>query len=200
VQVDSLIQQDVQVSQAISLLNTNGSEVLLGNVLTIPIDQSLLYIRPLYVSSKTQGSSIPELKKVIVVYGQQVAYQNTLEEALQQLFPGLPSNLTQEQGVGAGGGAPTPGGTTTPVAPSGSQTVSALLAQAQQLFTAGDAALAQTPPDFATFEKDQNAARALITQAAQQSGAAPATSPSTTAAPSPSTTAAPAPTTTAQAA
>ncbi|HEY2427284.1 MAG TPA: UPF0182 family protein [Acidimicrobiales bacterium] len=203
-QIDSIINQDIPVSQSISLLNTNGSEVLVGTVLTIPIKQSLLYVRPLYVSSKGQGVSIPELKKVIVVYNGQVYYENTLQEALQDAFPGL-SQVTQEQGVGLPNTAPAPGASTTTTAPPttpttavpGGQSIASLLKQAQADFTAADAALAKKPPDFATYESDIQAAEQLIAQAAQEAGPAPA--PSTTVAPgaSPSPTAAPAASTTA---
>ena len=58
--------------------------MLLGNVLVIPIQQSLLYVRPLYVQS-TQNP-VPQLRKVIVVYADQAAMGDTLQEALTQLF------------------------------------------------------------------------------------------------------------------
>ena len=190
-QVDSLIQQDVQVSQAISLLNTNGSQVLVGNVLTIPIEQSLLYVRPLYVSAKSSGGSIPELKKVIAVYGNQVAYQDTLQQALEQLFPGAP-NLTQEQNAASSTnptGPTTPG---TPTTPAPAATISSLLNQATNLFTQANQALAKNPPDFATYEQDIQKAQSLIAQAAQlanAAGSAPAGATTTTGPPAPGTTA-----------
>jgi hypothetical protein len=185
VQVDSLIQQDVQVSQAISLLNTNGSEVLLGNVLTIPVNQSFLYVRPLYVSSKGSGSAVPELKRVIVVYGNQVAYQNTLQDALVQLFPGA-GKLTQEQTTQAIPSAPSTPSSTPSTAPTG--TIASLLAQAQKLFSAANAALAKNPPDFATYEQDIQQAQQLIAQAAAQASAASSSSPTTTTPPGSTTT------------
>ncbi len=204
-QIDSLIQQDTTVSKDISLLNTNGSEVLLGNVLTVPIDQSLLYIRPLYVSSKANGQALPELKRVIVVYNNNVYYENTLQESLQDAFPGLTS-ITQEQNVGQAGpgGTPassttttppttTPGtpGTTTTTAPPGSQSVASLLSQAQNAFNAANAALAKNPPDFATYEQDIQKAQNLVAQALAQSGGTPAASSTTTTAPGPTTTSTP---------
>jgi len=187
-QIDSIIEQDIQVSSAISLLNTNGSEVLFGTVLTVPVDQSLLYVRPLYVSSKGTGASIPELKKVIVVYNGNVYYENTLQEALQDAFPGL-AQVTQEQNVGqpsgasGGGSASSPGSSSSSTPAAGSQSVSQLLAQAQQDFTNGNAALAKSPPDFATYEQDIEQAQSLISQAAQQAGSTTTAAPATTAAP-----------------
>ena len=201
-QIDSLIQQDPTASKAISLLNGSGSEVLFGTVLTIPVNQSLLYVRPLYVSSKATGASLPELKAVIVVYNNNVYFENTLQEALEDAFPGL-SQITQEQnvgepssvnantGTGPGVGSSSSSSsstTTTPttIAPSGppvsvapNATVAQLLAQAQADFTAADAALAKSPPDFATYELDIQAAQALIGRAARLAGPAGAT-PGTT--------------------
>jgi len=200
-QIDSLIQQDTAVSKDISLLNTNGSEVLLGNVLTIPIEQSLLYVRPLYVSSKSSGQALPELKRVIVVYNNNVYYENTLQEALQDAFPGL-AQLTQEQNVGQASPSGTPTTPTTPTTtpgssssstipgsptttlPIGNLTVAQLLQQAQQEFTAADASLAKSPPDFAGYEAHIQRAKALIAQATSQAGVGTTGSTSTTTTPS----------------
>jgi uncharacterized membrane protein (UPF0182 family) len=194
-QIDSLIQQDTTVSKDISLLNTNGSEVLLGNVLTVPIEQSLLYVRPLYVSSKSSGQALPELKRVIVVYNNNVYYENTLQEALQDAFPGLTS-VTQEQNVGQQGpagspsttaptspttptGPTTPTSTTTTLPPQGNATVASLLAQAQQEFAAANAALAKNPPDFATYSQHTQRAQQLVAQAASLASGTPPSSTST---------------------
>jgi uncharacterized membrane protein (UPF0182 family) len=208
-QIDSLIQQDTTVSKDISLLNTNGSEVLLGNVLTVPIDQSLLYIRPLYVSSKSSGQALPELKRVIVVYNNNVYYENTLQEALQDAFPGL-TTITQEQNVGQAGpgGSPasgsgttttTPGstttttpGATTSVPPVANASVAALLQQAQSEFTLANAALEKNPPDFATYQLHIQRAQQLIAQALAQSGGSGASGGSATTPASSTTTTAPA--------
>jgi len=202
-QIDSLIQQDTAVSKDISLLNTNGSEVLLGNVLTIPIDQSLLYVRPLYVSSKSSGQALPELKRVIVVYNNNVYYENTLQEALQDAFPGL-AQITQEQNVGqtspngstgtgttSSGTGPTTTPTTIPSGPTttiavGNLTLSQLLSTAQQQFTLADAALAKNPPDFASYEQHIQEAQSLIAQATSLAGGT--SSASTTTVPGSSTT------------
>jgi len=92
------------VSQAITLVNQNGSSALLGNVLMIPVANSLLYIQPLYVESSR--NPIPVLQKVIAVYGTQpgVAIGDTLASALTQLFqapvsttPGGPTGTLSPQ-------------------------------------------------------------------------------------------------------
>ncbi len=190
-QVNSLMLQDQNVSRDISLFNQGGSEALVGNVLTVPINQSLLYVRPLYISSRSSTQALPELKKVIVVYNNAVYYENTLQEALQDAFPGL-AQLTQEQNVGQPSTTTTtappttlpPGATTTTIP--GNLTVAQLLAQAQADFTAADAALAKSPPDFATYQAKIQDAQALIARALALSGGAPATT-TTTATPTTST-------------
>jgi uncharacterized protein len=193
-QINSLMQQDPNVSRDLSLFNQGGSEVLLGNVLTVPVNQSLLYVRPLYISSKSSSQPLPQLKKVIVVYNNSVYYENTLQEALQDAFPGL-SQLTQEQNVGQGSTTPTttpgttpttPGSTTTTTpgststtVPSGPVTVVSLLQQAQAEFAAANNALAKTPPDFASYALHTQNAQALIKQALQLAQSQGVTVPST---------------------
>ncbi len=82
--VSASIAADAAVSKQITLLNTEGSSALLGNVLMIPIDNSLLYIQPLYVQSSR--NAFPKLQQVVAVYGSQPAIASTLQGALSQLF------------------------------------------------------------------------------------------------------------------
>ena len=84
------------VSSQISLLNQNGSSALLGNVLMIPVANSLLYIQPLYVQSSR--NAFPELQDVIAVYGKQVAMEPTLAAALGQVFQAPVSTSPGETG------------------------------------------------------------------------------------------------------
>ena len=84
------------VSQQITLLNSNGSSALLGNVLMIPVADSLLYIQPLYVQSSR--NAFPELQRVIAVYGKQAAIQPTLSAALTQVFQAPVSTSTNNSG------------------------------------------------------------------------------------------------------
>lgn len=72
------------VSRQITLLNTNGSSVLLGNVLMIPVAQGLLYIQPLYVQSTR--NPFPELQQVVAVYGSKYAIESSLQAALTDVF------------------------------------------------------------------------------------------------------------------
>ena len=83
-QVEALINQDPVISQQISLWNREGSRAIQGNLLIIPIEQSLLYVEPLYIEA--ERNSLPTLARVIVVYENQIVMAKTLEEALDAIF------------------------------------------------------------------------------------------------------------------
>jgi hypothetical protein len=85
-QVAARISQDQVIAPQITLWNQQGSEVIQGTLLVIPIEESLVYIRPLYL--RAAGGSIPELKRVIVGYQNQIVMEETLEAGLDRLFPG----------------------------------------------------------------------------------------------------------------
>jgi hypothetical protein len=101
--VAAQIDATATVSAQISLLNQNGSAALLGNVLMIPVANSLLYIQPLYVESSR--NPVPELQDVIAVYGKTVAMQPTLAQALSKVFAAPVSTTPGETG---GSGALSP--------------------------------------------------------------------------------------------
>jgi uncharacterized membrane protein (UPF0182 family) len=84
-QIVGRINQDQAIAPQITLWNQQGSEVLQGTLLVIPIEESLVYIRPLYLRSA--GGRIPELKRVIVAHQNQIVMEETLEKALDRLFP-----------------------------------------------------------------------------------------------------------------
>jgi hypothetical protein len=84
-QVAARINQDQVISPQITLWNQQGSEVIQGTLLVIPIEESLIYIRPLYL--RAAGGRIPELKRVIVAYQNQIVMEETLEAALERMFP-----------------------------------------------------------------------------------------------------------------
>jgi uncharacterized membrane protein (UPF0182 family) len=105
-QVVARISQDQVIAPQITLWNQQGSEVIQGTLLTIPIEESLLYIRPLYLRSA--GGRIPELKRVIVAYQNQIVMEETLDRALDRIFPrgsgdrkvaGLPGTLASGAGT-----------------------------------------------------------------------------------------------------
>lgn len=83
-QVEARIDQDTNISQQLTLWNQRGSSVIRGNLLVIPIKDSLLYVEPLYL--KSEKSSMPELRRVIAAHGDTVVMEPTLELALQRIF------------------------------------------------------------------------------------------------------------------
>ncbi len=85
------ISADPTISKAITLLDSKGSQVYLGTVQVLPIADSLLYVRPLYVSSSQL--SFPQLEDVIVVYGKYIAMEPTLSAALSDVFGSAPATL-----------------------------------------------------------------------------------------------------------
>lgn len=128
------------VSQNFALLNTQGSRVDLGNMLIIPIDRGLLYVRPVYVRGNNENS-VPELRKVVVVTGQRVEVGDTLAEALGKLFP--TADIVTQEGSAPGidddtGDDTGDGGGTSPPA---STNPADLIADALRLFDEADAAL-----------------------------------------------------------
>ena len=83
-QIVARINQDQDISPQLTLWNQQGSEVIQGTLLVIPIEEALLYIRPLYL--RASGGRIPELKRVIVAYQNQIVMEETLDQALGRLF------------------------------------------------------------------------------------------------------------------
>jgi len=88
----------------LSLWSQRGSQVIRGSLLAIPIEKSLLYVQPLYLAA--EKGSLPELKRVIVAFGNQIAMEENLELALQRIFSGRVTPGTAAQ---AGQVAPSPG-------------------------------------------------------------------------------------------
>ncbi len=85
-QIVNRINQDTDISRQISLWDQHGSEVILGNLLVIPIEESLIYVQPLYL--RAAGGRIPEMKRVVVAHQNRVVMEETLEAGLTQLFGG----------------------------------------------------------------------------------------------------------------
>jgi len=86
-QVEARIDQQTDISRELTLWSQQGSEVFRGDLLVIPIEKSVLYIEPVYLSA-SGGSQLPELKRVIVAYGDKIEMKPTLPEALQAVFGG----------------------------------------------------------------------------------------------------------------
>ena len=92
-QIEARIDQDGEISQQITLWSQRGSEVIRGSLLVIPIENSLLYVEPLYLSA--ESGSLPELRRVIVSYGNQLAMEPNLERALARIFGDHPVSASR---------------------------------------------------------------------------------------------------------
>jgi hypothetical protein len=97
-QVESRIDQDPQISQQLSLWNQRGSQVIRGNLLVIPVDQAILYVEPIYLQA--EASQLPELRRVIVAYGNHIAMEETLAQGLARVMGGgRTTEVTTEPGI-----------------------------------------------------------------------------------------------------
>ena len=84
-QIENLISSDPEISKQISLWDQGDSNVLKGNLLVIPINNSIIYVEPLYITSGTD-SSIPQVKRILMAYGDKVVMAESLDEAFGMLF------------------------------------------------------------------------------------------------------------------
>jgi uncharacterized membrane protein (UPF0182 family) len=99
-QIEARINQDPVISAQLSLWSQRGSQVIQGNLLAIPIEKSILYIQPLYLSA--ERGQLPELKRIILAYGNSIVMEETLERALQRIFGGaLPREKAAAPVIGA---------------------------------------------------------------------------------------------------
>ena len=105
-QIESRIDQDPGISQALTLWGQGGSTVIRGTLLVVPVLNSVLYVEPLYLAAEA-GGGLPQLKRVIVSYSDHVLMEDTLDAALSKIFSG--AVITSEA-------APAPAGAATPVA------------------------------------------------------------------------------------
>ena len=84
-QIENRIDSEPTISKEFTFWNQQGSSVIRGNLLTIPIENSLLYVEPIYLQADAKDS-LPEVKRVIVAYGEKIVMEETLEEALEKIF------------------------------------------------------------------------------------------------------------------
>jgi uncharacterized membrane protein (UPF0182 family) len=161
--------QDTAVSELQTLLGQEGSDLRYGNLVMVPIENSLLYARPVYTVA--DSNPVPLLKKVIVEYNGRVEVQDTLQLALEEMFGDAPP--TGEEAPGGEGEEPPP--------PSDDETVVELLEKAKEAFAEADEAFAKK--DFVTWARKEEEARGYVEDAREQAGADDSTStttPSTT--------------------
>jgi len=140
-QIVNRINQDTEVAQQISLWDQRGSEVIRGELLVLPIEESLIYVQPLYL--RAQGGRIPELKRVVVAHESRVAMAETLEAGLARLFGG------------SAGGAGTASRAPEPAAPAGESAVAATERLTREAQAAYDRAMAaQRAGDWAAYGQE----------------------------------------------
>jgi uncharacterized membrane protein (UPF0182 family) len=134
-QVDNLINQDVAISETLTLLSQRGSSIQFGSLVILPIADSILYVQPLFIQAENIGN--PELKKVALVLGEEVVLGDTFDEALNDLF-----NLDAEpepEPTPSGGPSPEP---SPPSGGGGNAELQRLLTKAGRLYDRAQAALA----------------------------------------------------------
>ena len=148
-QVASNFEAKPEVANSLSLLRRGGSDVVLGNLLTLPVGGGLLYVQPVYVRATANSAAYPLLQKVLVSFGDQIGYDDTLKGALDQVFGG-------NSGTTSSGGTPTATGTT-------NDTLASALASAKQALADGQAALANG--DFAAYGRAQDRLKSAIAAA-----------------------------------
>jgi len=172
-QVQNTFDSDTAIANQLNVLTLGNSEVKYGNLLTLPVGGGLLYVQPVFVQS-AEGTKLPNLRKVLVAFGDQVAFEDTLTEALDVLFGGDAGavggdeDVTPEPGE-EGATPPDEGGTTTP--PGDAQQEA--LQQAKDALAAREAALKSGDLEkFAAEDKKLTAAieklLALEEQATQE--------------------------------
>jgi uncharacterized membrane protein (UPF0182 family) len=150
-QVASNFEAKPEVANSLSLLRQGGSDVVLGNLLTLPVGGGLLYVQPVYVRATANAAAYPLLQKVLVSFGDQIGYSDTLKGALDQVFAG--NSGTSESGESTGSGKPT----------TGSNDLANALASAKQALADGQAALAKG--DFTAYGKAQDRLKSAIAAA-----------------------------------
>ena len=147
-QVASNFEAKPEVANALSLLRQGGSDVVLGNLLTLPVGNGLLYVQPVYVRATGNSSAYPLLQKVLVSFGDVIGFDSSLKGALDQVFGG-------NSGTNASAGTPTTSNSSADVA--------SALQSAKQAIADGQAALAKG--DFAAYGRAQDRLKAAIAAA-----------------------------------
>jgi uncharacterized membrane protein (UPF0182 family) len=165
-QVESRIDQDPAISAQFSLWDQSGSNVIRGNLLMIPIGSGNLFVEPIYLQAAT--SQLPELKRVVVVNGNRIAMEPTLERSLAVIFggatPTLPTTGSPTPATGTPTATPTAGATPTPGGPPVS--IAELARQADAAFQRAQEALRRG--DFATYGREIDRVEELIRQIVAQ--------------------------------
>jgi uncharacterized membrane protein (UPF0182 family) len=179
VQVDNIINQDIEISRELSLLRQGGSNVELGSLVILPIEESILYVQPLFVTATSETGGIPELGRVVLVLGEEVVFADTFGEALATLFgitepiagvdepveePPVGEQPVGEQPDGEQPDGGEPDGQPTGGQPAGSQgRLADLIAQASRIYDRAQQAL--QAGDFETYGRLINRLGNLLEEA-----------------------------------
>jgi uncharacterized membrane protein (UPF0182 family) len=155
-QVSSNFEAKPEVATSLSLLRQGGASVELGNLLTLPVGGGLLYVQPVYVRATANTAAYPLLQKVLVSFGDQIGYADTVKGALDQVFGG---NAGRGVGAASDAGAGSTGNSAV------AATVAEALARAKQALSDAQAAL--TKGDFTAYGKAQDALKQAISDAAK---------------------------------
>ena len=146
-QVASNFEANPNVALSLSLLRQGGSDVVLGNLLTVPAGGGLLYVQPVYVRATANTAAYPLLQKVLVSFGEKIGFDDTLRGALDQVFGGDSGSTST--------------GIETPTQGSGTNgALAQALASAQRALADAQAALAKG--DFAAYGQAQDRLKAAI--------------------------------------
>lgn len=155
-QIEARIDQNPDISQLITLWGQKGSQVIRGNLLVIPIEESLLYIEPLYLQA--EKSEIPELTRIIAVYQNQVALGETLEEALAEAILRSPRRRIESS-------LPLPQPSDLPELPQ--QSIQALIDRAQEYYQTSQRYLREG--NWAAYGKEQQKLGEILNRLEQHS-------------------------------
>ncbi|MFQ5523973.1 MAG: UPF0182 family protein [Acidimicrobiia bacterium] len=140
-QAGQRIEQDAEISQQLSLWRGDGSKVIKGDLLVVPIEDAVIYLQPIFLEE--EGGAFPEFRRVAVVYSDRVEWADSLDGALALVFG---------EGAAAGGEQPT--------APATGQTLAELVANANEAFANADAAL--KAGDLAGYQAWVDEARRIL--------------------------------------
>ncbi len=154
--VSARINQTDEISEQFTLWDRAGSRVDHGPIFVIPIERTLVYVQPIYLRSEDAERALPELRRVIVVIGDKIGFEPTLEASLRAALSGKALTVDED------GGQPAE----EPSQPSGN--VADLLRQAVDHFRRADAALREG--DLATYQRENEAGRRAVEEAQSRSG------------------------------
>ncbi|MBU4440221.1 MAG: UPF0182 family protein, partial [Acetobacterium sp.] len=153
-QIEQRIDQDTTISPQLTLLGQQGSRVLRGNLMTIPVGNAIIYVEPVYIQASSGENNIPEMKKVIVCYQNQIVMADSLELALSQIFNTQVANANANVNATQGAGD--------------NNSIAALTTKANSLFK--EATEAQKSGNWAGYGQKINELEQVLAQLQQLSG------------------------------